>query len=77
ITVGSVGLDDDFIASFMGKGAGTAGIDQLLERMQHGEFDLVAVGRALLLDPNWARKLHRGEVDQFQPFNPAALATLS
>lgn len=77
ITVGSVGLDDDFISSFMGNSAGTAGIGQLLERMQRDEFDLVAVGRALLLDPYWVRKLHRGEAEQLQPFTPAALATLS
>jgi len=31
-----------------------AGLDRLEERMARGEFDIVAVGRALLTDPEWA-----------------------
>ncbi|MDB5457386.1 MAG: NADH:flavin oxidoreductase/NADH oxidase, partial [Caulobacter sp.] len=53
ITVGSVGLDGEFIAAFGGEGSQPASLDRLLERLDRGEFDLVGVGRALLQDPQW------------------------
>jgi 2,4-dienoyl-CoA reductase-like NADH-dependent reductase (Old Yellow Enzyme family) len=33
----------------------------LMERFNRDEFDLVAVGRSLLNDPEWTRKLRRGD----------------
>jgi 2,4-dienoyl-CoA reductase-like NADH-dependent reductase (Old Yellow Enzyme family) len=36
-------------------------IEPLLERLLAGEFDLFAVGRAMLGDPHWARKLRAAE----------------
>ena len=36
-------------------------IDFLLMRLEAGEFDLAAVGRAMLGDPSWARKTRLGE----------------
>ena len=77
ITVGSVSLSGEFIASFAGEGSEATGIDELLERLEKGEFDLVGVGRALLVDPAWARKVHSGAFDQLMPFRAEALATLS
>ena len=47
IAVGSVGLTGDFISWFGGASTTTRGIDDLLARLEAGEFDLVAVGRAL------------------------------
>ena len=49
----------------------------LIERLEKGEFDLVAVGRALLQDPQWANKIRLGQHDQLRQFNGDALATLS
>jgi 2,4-dienoyl-CoA reductase-like NADH-dependent reductase (Old Yellow Enzyme family) len=77
ITVGSVSLSGEFIASFAGESSEATGIDELLERLEKGEFDLVGVGRALLVDPAWARKVHTGAFDQLMPFRAEALATLS
>ena len=77
ITVGSVGLDGDFISGFMGEGALVQGIDNLLDRLERDEFDLVAVGRALLQDPEWAAKVLGGRFDEVKPYDAAALATLS
>ncbi len=77
ITVGSVGLSGEFIGSFRGESSTATGIDDLLERLDQGEFDLVAVGRALLVDPAWARKIHEGRFDELKAFKPEALATLS
>jgi 2,4-dienoyl-CoA reductase-like NADH-dependent reductase (Old Yellow Enzyme family) len=77
ITVGSVGLDGDFIKGFMGEGSPVKGIDDLLDRLERDEFDMVAVGRALLQDPEWAAKVLGGRLDELKPYDPAALKTLS
>lgn len=77
ITVGSVGLDGEFIAAFGGAGSKPASLDGLIERLERGEFDLVAVGRALLADPNWAAKVREGRHDELQDFERSALMTLS
>jgi len=39
----------------------SVGLDALVKRMDRGEFDLVAVGRALISDPQWVEKIHLGE----------------
>ncbi|MGW1781611.1 NADH:flavin oxidoreductase [Streptomyces sp. NPDC002143] len=77
ITVGSVGLDGDFIKGFAGEGSPVKGIDDLLDRLERDEFDMVAVGRALLQDPEWAAKVLGGRVDELKPYDAAALKTLS
>lgn len=61
ITVGSVGLADDFINAFRQKGAETAGIERLLAMLERGDFDLVAVGRALIANPDWASRIRAGK----------------
>jgi 2,4-dienoyl-CoA reductase-like NADH-dependent reductase (Old Yellow Enzyme family) len=73
ITVGSVGLDSDFIASFSGQPSGARGVEQLLRRLDREEFDLVAIGRALLADPEWPNKLRAGRYSDVTAFTPAHL----
>jgi 2,4-dienoyl-CoA reductase-like NADH-dependent reductase (Old Yellow Enzyme family) len=77
ITVGSVGLDGEFIAAFAGESSSTKAIDDLLDGLEAEEFDLVAVGRALLQDPEWAAKVLDGRFDELKAFEPAALGSLS
>ncbi|MEV0062000.1 NADH:flavin oxidoreductase [Nocardia sp. NPDC050718] len=77
ITVGSVGLDGDFLRAFTGEGAELGTIDNLLDRFERDEFDMVAVGRALLQDPEWAAKVLAGRIDELKPYDAAALKTLS
>ncbi|AVV41990.1 12-oxophytodienoate reductase [Streptomyces sp. P3] len=77
ITVGSVGLDGDFLKGFAGEGAPVKGLDDLLDRLERDEFDMVAVGRALLQDPEWAAKVLGGRLDELKPYDAAALRTLS
>ncbi|MGW0330450.1 NADH:flavin oxidoreductase [Streptomyces sp. NPDC003011] len=77
ITVGSVGLDGDFLKGFQGEGAPVRGIDDLLDRLEAEEVDLIAVGRALLQDPEWAAKVLAGRFDELKPYDAAALRTLS
>lgn len=77
ITVGSVGLDGEFIRGFKGEGAEVTDIDDLLDRLEREEFDLVAVGRALLQDPEWAAKVLEGRFGELAAYDPAALRTLN
>ena len=77
ISVGSVGLSGDFFGAFQGQGSEAAGLDKLVARMEREEFDLIAVGRALLSDPQWAAKVHAGREAELADFDPAALAVLA
>jgi len=77
ITVGSVGLSGEFVAAFAGEGSKPASLDELLKRLDRGDFDLVAVGRALLQDPEWAVKIHQGRNDDLQEFTREALGVLA
>jgi len=77
ITVGSVGLSGEFIAAYAGEASKPASLDELLRRLDRGDFDLVAVGRALLQDPNWAVKVHQGRTADLMDFDRSAMATLS
>ena len=70
ITVGSVGLDLDFLRSTGGGEAHKVGIDARIRRLWCEEFDLVAVGRGLLSDPAWASKLHDGREEELVAFEP-------
>jgi 2,4-dienoyl-CoA reductase-like NADH-dependent reductase (Old Yellow Enzyme family) len=79
ITVGSVGLNADFIpdpgdVSF--KEAEPASLDELLRRMEGSEFDLVAVGRALIANPEWANIVKAGEMESLRAYKKEMLATL-
>lgn len=76
ITVGSVGLSSDFIGAFAGQDSKTRPIAEVVERLDKGEFDLVAVGRALLQDPHWARKVKEGRFDELADYDAKALAKL-
>ena len=77
ITVGSVGLDGEFQRSFQGEGAPVRDIGNLLDRLEAGEFDLVAVGRALLQDPEWAAKVLGGRFGELRPYDAGSLKSLS
>lgn len=77
ITVGSVGLSGDFLSAFGGESSAPSSIDELLRRLDRGDFDLVAVGRALLTDPAWAVKIREGRTDELKGFSKEAFATLS
>lgn len=76
ISVGSVGLSGDFLGTFAGERAQRAGLDELLDRMDRDEFDLVAVGRALLSDPMWVAKVRAGDTANLRDFDAAALGHL-
>ena len=69
ITCGSIGVSNDVMTFFDGEPAKPAAIDGLAERLEAGEFDLVAVGRALLVDPQWVQKVRDGSYARIEPFD--------
>jgi 2,4-dienoyl-CoA reductase-like NADH-dependent reductase (Old Yellow Enzyme family) len=78
ITVGSVGLRDNTFIDTLIKGEG-AQLDDMgtLETMfAQDQFDLVAIGRALISDPGMVNKLRSGHLTERLPFDSADLATL-
>jgi 2,4-dienoyl-CoA reductase-like NADH-dependent reductase (Old Yellow Enzyme family) len=58
ITVGSVGLTRDLPQ-----------LDRLLSGLAAGEYDLVAVGRALLGNPAWVRLLTENRLDEIRDYD--------
>lgn len=76
ISVGSVGLSQEFIAGYGEGPISPASLDELLKRLERGEFDLVAVGRALISDPDWVRKVQAGEMENLTGFDKNHLQTL-
>jgi 2,4-dienoyl-CoA reductase-like NADH-dependent reductase (Old Yellow Enzyme family) len=62
MAIGGIGLDRGFYDSKRdGRAAGSDNIGLLMARFGLGEFDLVAVGRALLNEPTWTQKLRHGQ----------------
>ncbi|MFS2111129.1 NADH:flavin oxidoreductase [Sphingomonas sp. Sphisp140] len=76
ISVGSVGLSGEFIAAFGGEASTGTGIEKLVARMERDEFDLIAVGRALISDPNWVEKIRTGDTGSLKGFDRSVLAEL-
>ena len=78
ITVGSVGLNADFLpvdgTTF--REAEPASLENLQQRLENDEFDLVAVGRALITNPDWVQKLHEGKADEIKPYVAKSLESL-
>ena len=82
ITVGSVGLNTSFVGAEHGMemsaqaGVEQASINQLSDRVGEGEFELVAVGRALLQDPEWVIKVRENRLDELQDYSKESLMEL-
>ena len=79
MSVGSVGLTEDFISGTFAsnkEAVEQSGIDELVERMNNHEFELIAVGRALLQDPEWLIKVKEGRIDDVEAFAKKSLTKL-
>ncbi|WP_379969784.1 NADH:flavin oxidoreductase [Epilithonimonas sp. UC225_85] len=76
ITVGSVGLKGDFMGAFAGQGSEKSDLSELLKRLDRQDFDLVAVGRALLSDHAWVKKIKEGKLDEISDFSAESLGVL-
>lgn len=89
MTVGSITLDqpfgvgtDDYQKHFLKAQerkldfSSIEGIDRLVELFDRGEFDLVAVGRAMIANPDWATLVREDRLDELKPYSRDLLATL-
>lgn len=78
ITVGSVGLDKEMLETGADPQtqAQVGAIDGLIEMLERGDFDLVAVGRALIADAEWPQKVRDGRFGDLKPFDAGLLAAL-
>ena len=79
IAVGSVGLSEEFIpkpGETEFRDAEPASIENLVERIEMNEFDLAAVGRALIANPDWADLIRSDNLDRIRAFNKDMLNSL-
>jgi 2,4-dienoyl-CoA reductase-like NADH-dependent reductase (Old Yellow Enzyme family) len=80
IAVGSVGMDRPFAPREVvptGNRSVLAGhLAELEAARRRGDFDLIAVGRALLAEPEWPEKVRTGRLSEIRPFGPEAMASL-
>jgi 2,4-dienoyl-CoA reductase-like NADH-dependent reductase (Old Yellow Enzyme family) len=76
ISVGSVTLSDELMSANPAAQVETTGMDELIARMEREEFDLVAIGRALIANPSWPQIVRRGALGELRPYNPATLHSL-
>ena len=75
MAVGGVGLNKDLLSSFAGDTVAIDNLRGVADRVGSGEFDLIAVGRSLLVDPQWVEKARHGH--PFEQFSLGTLASLS
>ena len=60
-----------------GRNASSHRPDGVLRRsLARGEFDIVALGRALPTDPEWANKIRDGRTSELRGFDRASLSSL-
>ncbi|ATQ44172.1 12-oxophytodienoate reductase [Caulobacter mirabilis] len=60
IVAGGVGMSGDFIRTFGGETGAPEPVEEISRRLDAGEFDLVAVGRGMLADADWANRVREG-----------------
>jgi 2,4-dienoyl-CoA reductase-like NADH-dependent reductase (Old Yellow Enzyme family) len=44
--------------------------------LAHGDFDLIAMGRALIANPDWVHLVQAGRIERLRTFTKDMLATL-
>lgn len=80
IAVGSVGLDRDVMTSFSqddeARGELATSFAVVEQRFAAGDFDMIAVGRGLISDPDWVRKVHARNFDAIRPFRKVDIGSL-
>ncbi len=58
ITVGSVTLDNSIAEMMLGQGSSPAdNLAPLLKGIERGDFDMIAVGRAMIANPDWPQRI--------------------
>lgn len=70
VAVGGVGLDADILDNYAGVESKFSKdvLQKAVDCFQAGQFDLLAVGRALICEPAWVNKVREGRYDEIHPF---------
>ncbi|MBV9842540.1 MAG: NADH:flavin oxidoreductase [Sphingomonadaceae bacterium] len=78
ITVGSVGLlhADVMEAREQAVDVDIERLQMLSDAIERGDFDLVAIGRALLANPAWPALVREGRIDKLKAYSVEALESL-
>jgi 2,4-dienoyl-CoA reductase-like NADH-dependent reductase (Old Yellow Enzyme family) len=76
IAIGSIGVATQFLAGPDEDAEPTLTLAPLVELFRRGEFDLVALGRAVLADPEWASKLTDARLTEIRPYDKSAGSVL-
>lgn len=83
IAVGSATLATDFKSDIESDRGGVAeskanpgDIDDIIRHIVEGEFDMIAVGRAMIANPNWAALVKEGRESELLPFHKSHLERL-
>ena len=77
MAVGGIGLNNWLQDTFKGRGETIAvnNLDEVRRLYDRGMFDMIAVGRALISDPQWVMKMRSGEA--FVPYDVTSLGRLT
>jgi 2,4-dienoyl-CoA reductase-like NADH-dependent reductase (Old Yellow Enzyme family) len=77
ITVGSIGLDTEFFLTMRSdRETQPTDIDELCQRMETGEFDMAAVGRALIANDDWPILVREGRLSEAKAYSKKLLEHL-
>ena len=79
IAAGCAGYNNDFISSIVSNQPAkidSSKLDRVEEEISHDEYDLIAIGRPLLADPDWWKKVSQQKFQSIKVFSKANLATL-
>ncbi len=76
ISVGKVALTGEFTSSFRGEEFDLRPLDGVIAQMERGDYSLIAIGRALIGDPELPRKIREGRYQEVIPFRREMLKTL-
>jgi 2,4-dienoyl-CoA reductase-like NADH-dependent reductase (Old Yellow Enzyme family) len=78
MTVGSVGLEAPLsgrsMATIVNSEVSLANLTQLMTMFGRGDFDLVALGRSVLMNPDWPRLIREGRYGELRTYDQAIVA---
>lgn len=79
IAVGSASLNNEFKSS-LGKVRAEIepqDIARMAQGLAHADYDLIAMGRALIANPDWVQRVQTGRVNELQSFSKEMLDSLA
>lgn len=79
IAVGNVGINQQFSLDMFSHDVHLQpeSVERVESMLESDEFDLIAVGRAILADADWPHKIKAGQLNEVIPFSSENLLTLN